>query len=108
MKYLRIKRKKEFEKILRSGKRAHAETLSIVYLPVESPARMAVCVGKKFGKSVVRNRIKRLLREAFRPFSETIKPCAVLLIPRVRNEYSYAAFSRDMEKLLKKERLLES
>ena len=69
MKYLRIKRKKDFTKILRVGKRAHAETLTIVWMPSDE-TRFAVCVGKKYGKSVVRNRIKRLLREAFRSNAE--------------------------------------
>ena len=69
MKYLRIKKKKEFSKILKSGKRAHAEHLTIVYLP-DKARKMAVCVGKKYGKSVVRNRIKRLLREAYRAKAE--------------------------------------
>ena len=107
MKYLRIKRKKEITGILKSGKRAHAETLTIVYSPASATA-MAVCVGKKYGKSTERNRIKRLLREAFRVQCDTARPCAFLLIPRVAEEYSYASFSRDIGKLLKKERLIEN
>ena len=51
MKYLRIKKKKEFSKILKNGRRAHAEHLTIVYLP-DKVRKMAVCVGKKYGKSV--------------------------------------------------------
>ena len=107
MKYLRIKRKKEITGILKTGKRAHAETLTVVYLPAKETA-MAVCVGKKYGKSTMRNRIKRLLREAFRLQEEISSPCAFLLIPRVAEEYSFAAFSRDLKKLLKKERLIEN
>lgn len=106
MKFLRVKKKKEFTKILKSGKRAHAETLTIVYFPSDRP-KSAVCVGKKFGKSVVRNRIKRLLREAFRMQAEKISPhYSILLIPRVAEEYSFASFQRDIGKLLKKECLL--
>ncbi len=106
MKYLRIKRKNDITKILKTGKRAHSESLTIVYLP-KKQTEMAVCVGKKFGKSVQRNRIKRLLREAFRLQGE-MKPCAVLLIPRVKEEYSFSAFFRDIGKILKKERLIEN
>lgn len=106
MKYLRIKRKKDITKILKSGKRAHADSLTLVYLPAKETA-FAVCVGKKYGKSTVRNRIKRLLREAFRAQRE-VKPTAFLFIPRIKEEYSYAAFVRDTEKLLKKERLFEN
>ena len=105
MKILRIKKKKEFSKILRAGKRAHAESLTIVFLPSDR-LKFAVCVGKKYGKSVVRNRIKRLLREAFRAHARELKePCLVLLIPRAGREYSYHAFARDIAKVFKKEKL---
>ncbi len=105
MKYLRIKRKKDFTKILRVGKRAHAQSLTVVYLPSDR-TRFAVCVGKKYGKSVVRNRLKRLLREAFRSNAECLSiHCSVLLIPREAKEYSYAAFARDIGKIFRKEKL---
>ncbi len=107
MKYQRIKRKKEFSKILKSGKRAHAETLTVVYLPARQ-LKMAVCVGKKYGKSVVRNRIKRLLREAFRAAAENgCAPCAVLLIPKAAAEYSFAAFRKDIVKIFRREKLTD-
>ncbi|HIZ63305.1 MAG TPA: ribonuclease P protein component [Firmicutes bacterium] len=105
MKYLRIKRKKDFTKILRVGKRAHAESLTIVWMPSDK-TQFAVCVGKKYGKSVVRNRIKRLLREAFRSNAECLGiSCSMLLIPRAAKEYSYAAFARDVGKIFRKEKL---
>lgn len=107
MKILRIKKQKEFSKILRAGKRAHTEHLTVVWMPSER-TRFAVCVGKKYGKSVVRNHIKRLLREAFRAHAHTIaKPCFIMLIPRVGKEYSYSAFEREIAKILKKEKLIE-
>lgn len=107
MRYLRLKKKKDFTRILKSGKRAHAETLTLVYLPADQTA-MAVCVGKKYGKSVVRNRVKRLLRAAFSQYSPDMKPCNVLLIPKVAEDYSFSDFSRDIAKILKREHLIES
>ena len=92
--------------MLKAGKRAHTGTLTVVYLP-STETRMAVCVGKKHGKSVQRNRVKRLLREAFRISSENMTPCELLLIPKVAEEYSFAAFKRDIGKILSREKLIE-
>ena len=91
---------------MKEGKRAHAATLTIVYLP-SNETKMAVCVGKKHGKSVQRNRVKRLLREAFRLSSAAIAPCDFLLIPKASGEYSFAAFKRDIGKILSREKLIE-
>ncbi len=103
MKYLRLKKRKDFQKIIKKGKRAHGSTLTLNYLPSDR-LKMAVCVGKKHGKSVVRNRIKRLLREAFRA---EVPNCgySFLLIPKVAEQYSYAKFRQDLNRILKREKL---
>ncbi len=106
MRYRRLKNKKEFSKILKTGKRAYSETVTVVYMPSDE-VKMAVCVGKKYGKSVQRNRIKRLMREAFSRFAAQLKPCSVLLLPKVREEYAFHAFERDLGKIFKREKLIE-
>ena len=103
----RLKKSKEIEKVFRSGKRAFSQTITLVYFPAKE-TRFAVCVGKKYGKSVERNRIKRLLREAFAAVAKKIRPCSVLLIPKVAEEYSLADFSRDLNAVFTKEKLFES
>ncbi len=105
MEYLRLKKAKSITATLRSGKRLHAETLTLVYRPAEQTA-LAVCVGKKYGKSVRRNHLKRLLREAFRGYAKRMKPCLVLLLPKPADRYDFHAFSRDIGKLLAREKLL--
>ncbi len=106
MKYLRIKKAKEITALLRRGKRIYGASLIFVYLPAEETA-MAVCVGKKYGKSVQRNAVKRLLREAFRTCLPLHVPAKVLLLPKIAESYAYETFRRDIERILIREKLVE-
>ena len=92
--------------MFKCGKRAFSERLTLVYFPAKE-TQYAVCVGKKYGKSVERNRIKRLLREAFAEYGGRIKPCRALLIPKVAKEYEVALFKRDLRIVFEREKLLE-
>lgn len=108
MHYLRLKKQKDILKILKTGTRAYSQTLCMVFSPSEK-VEMAVCVGKKYGKSVRRNRIKRLLRAAFSEYAEKItSPVSVLLLPKQAEAYAFSLFARDIGKILKKEHLIES
>ena len=69
-----IKENTEFQKVLKSGKWFGAECLVIYVLPnYREENRIGVAVGKKAGKSVVRNRLKRLIREAYRLIEEQLE-----------------------------------
>ena len=105
MKYLRIKKQADFQRLFQKGKRAFSSSMTLLYVP--APAmRMGISVGKKHGKSVQRNRIKRLVREAFRLNQDKMKGTySFIIIPKVREEYSFSTFMRDLQWTIKKENL---
>lgn len=104
--YTRLKKNSDFQKLFARGKKIFSPALIVLYMPAKE-TRLGLCVSKKHGKSVKRNRIKRLLRESFRKVSDQIKGnYAFVVIPKQADEYTFAAFERSFLTALKKEGLL--
>jgi len=64
----RLSRSGDFERVYREG-RSHASRYLVVYafprVSDDAEPRLGISVGRKVGGAVDRNRVKRLLREAF-------------------------------------------
>ena len=73
----RLSRSGEFERVYREG-RSHASRYLVVYAfprPGEDgDPRLGVSVGRKLGGAVERNRVKRMLREAFWASASELAP----------------------------------
>ena len=105
MQYYRLKKQADFQRLFQKGRRAFTPTLSVIYRLSERMT-MGISVGKKHGKSVQRNRIKRLLREAFRAVQGEMKGTySVVLIPKVSEEYSVKNFEQQLRCIIKKEKM---
>ncbi len=63
----RLSRQSDFRRVLRTGVRACDEYLTVWLLPNGLPeTRLGLTVGHRHGGAVRRNRLKRIMREAFR------------------------------------------
>jgi ribonuclease P protein component len=65
---VRLLRHADFERVYKQGRRHFAAHMTVFYLPRQKAegVRVGFTVGKVLGGAVVRNRIKRRLREAVR------------------------------------------
>jgi ribonuclease P protein component len=72
----RLSRSAEFERVYRQGRSTANRHLVVYAFPnaaTEQP-RLGLSVSRKVGAAVVRNRVKRVLREAFARAEETLRP----------------------------------
>jgi len=78
-----LRRKADFERLLRAGTRRNVEGYTIYLSPRESGApRLGLLVSRKHSaRAVDRNRLKRSIREAFRLAQERLGPVDLLIRP---------------------------
>jgi ribonuclease P protein component len=88
----RLAASKDFEIVYRKGRAVKNKEFVLYILKKESPGlRIGISVSRKIGPAVVRNRIKRLIREAFRR-NETVMERGydlVLIARRAAREKSF-------------------
>ncbi|MCY4160415.1 MAG: ribonuclease P protein component [Flavobacteriaceae bacterium] len=105
----RLKGRQTIKLLFSNGQRIQTDDLQLIYKkePQSEIIRFAVGVGKKeFRSSVLRNRIKRRLREAFqnvyRCHSMTIEPGDYFLLYQSSELPTYQSLKTELWHLLKK------
>lgn len=108
----RIKKNKEFQYIFKHGKSFANRQLVIFYeeKPGQEHIRIGLSVGTKIGNAVMRNKIKRYLRESFRVMEKDIKPnLNIIIIARQPTKnMGLQEFKKSLSHLLYKQGLFKS
>ena len=100
-----LRKNEDFQRVYK-GKKAKADSFLVVYVLGNDCGtnRLGISASKKIGNSVVRHRLTRLVREAFRINSESIKK-GFDVVAVVREPFKgkdYAAAEKSLIRLLKK------
>lgn len=105
-----LKKNYEFSRIYKKGRFFPGKYMVIYVLQNRSGLnRLGITASKKVGKSVRRNRVKRLIRESYRYFEAYI-PDGLDIVFAVRvteTEYGFAEIRKEMKFLLKKMRAFD-
>lgn len=98
----RILRRSDYLETYSTGRRYVGRWLVFFVRPARGPsARLGVTITKKTGSAVVRNRLRRKLRELFRRSAGFREPVDVVVNVRAgAEEIDFAELSRDFGKLL--------
>jgi len=100
---VRIRKRAEYLEIQRTGVAVHGRLLIGIVRRAEDrvATRLGITTTKKIGTAVVRNRIRRLIREAFRRNRGALPPNVdiVVVAKRASVDGTAAAIARDLAEL---------
>lgn len=106
----RIRKNRIFRKVYGKGRYFAEEYLVLYILRNDEPYnKIGYSVSKKVGNSVVRNRVKRLMKENFRKVcSELKKGYYIIFTARVKSKNAnYYDIEKSMKSALKRARLIK-
>jgi len=80
----RLRRRRDFDRVFREGRAFRTPELVVRALPNDlAHSRLGLSVSRKAGGAVRRNRMRRLLREAYRLNKHLLSvPCDIVVVPR--------------------------
>jgi ribonuclease P protein component len=107
----RLKKNEQFQEVFQKGTSAANKQFVVYAVRQEGQAvfRAGISVGKKIGKAVTRNRVKRLIREAIASMEDEIQTGFDLVIiarPGLE-EMSFEALRGSLQHVLKRAKVLK-
>ncbi len=106
-----LRNTRQFNQVYKKGKSIVNRHVVMYYVKNQTDYnQIGFSVSKKVGKAVVRNRVKRLMKESFRINEEFIKAgYDIIFVARVRiKDSTYQEVEKAMLSCLKKSKLLRS
>ncbi len=104
----RLRKRKEFAYIYRKGEKFNTPNLTLYQVHSKYPTpRIGFSVSNKIGKAVVRNKIKRQLREIIRNYIPQIKHCNLILVAKPTiTKIDFQSLKNEVGKILSKGKVL--
>ncbi|MFD0590205.1 ribonuclease P protein component [Paenibacillus sp. GCM10027627] len=108
---LRLRNREDFGRIYRGGK-SFANGQFVVYWSkqkVADPFRLGVSASKKIGNAVMRNRMRRMVKEIVRGLEKRVLPNTdfILIVRKPATTMSYKEMEKSVMHVLKKAGLLK-
>ncbi len=102
-KFDKLKNTKEFSQVYKRGKSIVTKNIVMYYKKNGTEInRLGISVSKKVGKAVVRNRVKRLIKEAFRIQENIVGGYDIIFVARVRMKFANMKIvNKEIKRLVK-------
>ncbi|EST10452.1 ribonuclease P protein component [Sporolactobacillus laevolacticus] len=106
----RLKKNQDFQVVFKDGK-SFANRQFVVYVlkqPNQTYSRLGLSVSKKMGNAVMRNHIKRYIKEIFRDFSDRLEigNDFIIISRKPVSTMSHLEMQKSLEHVMKKARVL--
>ena len=103
MGFERLKKNKDFTRVYNRGESYGCKNLVIYSLPNKDQFRVGFSISKKVGNAVIRNRIRRYLKESLRLLEPQGQGCDIIFIARKpARDNNFFEIKRSVQYLFKK------
>jgi len=114
-KELRLRNRADFSKVYRTGK-SFANSQFVVYVSkqrIADPFRCGISASKKIGNAVVRNRMRRVIKEIVRQLEPKIAAHApqvdiIIIVRKPATSLSFSELEKSIQHVFKRAGLLEA